>query len=69
MWIFKLTSIRIEWNLLSNDHIIQITDSCAFIDSIFFTTNENVEDGLLYLINKVKQFKVFSIRVDSLKDE
>lgn len=58
--------IRIEWYLLDSKHLIEIGDSCLYLNSLTITTNQIIDDGLNYLIQKVKCLKIFCIRADSI---
>lgn len=64
-----LRVLRIDWPMIGNYHLFKIADSFTYLDSFMLTTAQKVDEGLDYMIDKVKRFDQFGFRVDSLNDK
>lgn len=65
----NLTYLRIDWDLLNSNHLKLIADSLKYLNSLLICSKQNCDEGLKYMIEKIKFIKSFGFRLESLDDE
>lgn len=65
----NLKYIKLRWDSCNSNHLIEIGNSCPYLNSIYVKTKQEINDGLKYLIDKINQFDIFNIQAPFIHDQ